>query len=85
MMIELKDAKVEVGCTVRVVLNEDMRKHSDAGEVDGLVGTVKVEHSGKKWLLAVEFPEYWDGHNCDGNCKSPHGWWVYEWNLEVIA
>lgn len=84
-MIELRDLNLSAYSVVKVVLNEDQRKHGDAVEVDGLVGTVKVEHSGNKGLFAVEFPEYWSGNSCNGNCTNPHGWWVNECNLEVIA
>ncbi len=83
-MIELRDLNPRVGSVVKVVLPEYVLKHSDAVAVAGLVGTVMVESAGTKGLFAVEFPEYWDGHTCDGNCTDPHGWWVNECNLEVV-
>lgn len=84
-MIELQDTKIMVGSTVKVVLNEDVRKHSDAVVVEGLVGTVMREHVSNKGLYAVEFDEYTSGHGCGGHCRKPHGWWVNECNLEVIG
>lgn len=65
--------KYQVGDRVELLVNNP---ENNSALVAGDLGTVcYVSKSGTR--LGVS----WDkecGHNCEGNCEDPHGWYVYD-------